>query len=75
MVEKNLSASWMPGDAQFVKWALDEAVWWRCPEIIAPLRRIAKELGVSHWRSFLYGAAVRRPCPEWVAIEPQVLLE
>jgi hypothetical protein len=75
LMEKNRPAAWMPSDAQFVKWALDEAVWWRCPEIIPPLRRIAKELGVSHWRSFIYGAAFRRSCPEWVGIEPQVLLE
>jgi glycosyltransferase involved in cell wall biosynthesis len=73
LVEKNRSAAWMPTDAQFVKWALDEAVWWRCPEIIPPLRKIAKELGVSHWRSFLYGAAFRGPCPEWVGVEPRVL--
>jgi hypothetical protein len=75
LVEKNCSVAWMPTDEQLMKWALDESVWWRCPEIIPPLRKIAKELGVSHWRSFLYGAAFRRPCPEWLVVKPQVLLE
>ncbi len=73
LMEKKLPSAWLPTDAQFVKWALDEAVWWRCPEIIPPLRKIAGELGLSHWRSFLYGAAFRRPSPEWVGVEPQVL--
>ena len=70
-----LDSAWMPSDAQFLKWALDEAVWWRCPEIIAPLRKLAHEAGVSHWRSWLYGMVVRRTEPAWINVEPQVLQE
>jgi glycosyltransferase involved in cell wall biosynthesis len=68
-----LDSAWMPRDAQFLKWALDEAVWWRCPEIIAPLRKLARKEGVQHLRSWLYGMAVRRPEPEWINVEPQVM--
>ena len=72
LTERGLPADWLPADAQFLKWALDEAVWWRCPEIIAPLRKLARKAGVRHWRSWLYGMAVCRPEPEWIDIEPSV---
>ena len=72
LAERGLNADWLPADSQFLKWALDEAVWWRCPEIIAPLRKLAREQGVRHWRSWLYGMAVRCPEPEWIGIEPSV---
>jgi glycosyltransferase involved in cell wall biosynthesis len=70
---RGIDAAWMPSDAQFLKWALDEAVWWRSPEIIPPLRKIAGQLGVRHLRSFLYGMAFPRPSPNWITIEPKVL--
>jgi hypothetical protein len=63
----------MPSDAQFLKWALDEAVWWRCPEIIPPLRKMAGQLGVKHWRSIFYGMVCSRPSPDWIKIEPKIL--
>ena len=72
---RGLDSAWMPSDVQFLKWALDEAVWWRCPEIIAPLRKLANEAGVPHWRSWLYGMVVRRTEPAWINVEPQVLQE
>lgn len=70
--ERGLDSSWMPGDVQFLKWALDEAVWWRCPEIIPPLRTLAHEAGVWHWRSWIYGMLTRMPTPNWVSVEPGV---
>lgn len=73
--ERGLAADWLPNDEEFLKWALDEAVWWRCPEIVVPLRKLARVVGVRHWRSWLYGMAVRRPKPEWIGVEPRVLLE
>lgn len=72
LAERGLAADWLPPDVQFLKWALDEAVWWRCPEIIAPLRKLACEQGVRHWRSWLYGMVVRRPDPVWIGVEPSV---
>jgi glycosyltransferase involved in cell wall biosynthesis len=69
---RGIDADWMPSDAQFLKWALDEAVWWRCPEIIAPLRTLAREAGVWHWRSWIYGMLTRRSAPDWVSVEPSV---
>ena len=69
---RGIDADWMPSDAQFLKWALDEAVWWRCPEIITPLRTLAREAGVWHWRSWIYGMLTRRSAPDWVSVEPSV---
>jgi hypothetical protein len=69
---RGLDSAWMPSDVQFLKWALDEAVWWRCPEIIAPLRKLVHEAGVPHWRSWIYGMLTRRPAPDWVSVEPSV---
>jgi glycosyltransferase involved in cell wall biosynthesis len=67
-----LDSAWMPRDVQFLKWSLDEAVWWRCPEIIAPLRTLAREAGIWHWRSWIYGILTSRPAPDWVCVEPSV---
>ena len=67
-----LDSAWMPSDVQFLNWALDEAVWWRCPEIVAPLRKLAHQAGVPHWRSWIYGMLTRRPAPDWVCVEPSV---
>jgi len=75
LVERKLSTDWMPSDAQFFKWALDEAVWRRCPEIIPPLRRLARSAGIRHWRSWLYSLVARGPEPEWLGVEPKVLEE
>ena len=70
---RGLDAAWLPSDATFLRWALDEAVCRRCPEIIPPLRRLARAAGVRHWRSFLYSLAVRRPEPDWLNVETEIL--
>jgi hypothetical protein len=70
-----LEADWLPSDGTFLRWALDEAVWRRCPEIIPPLRGLAKAAGVGHWKSLLYSLVVRRPTPDWLTVEPRVLEE
>ena len=70
---RGLDAEWLPSDATFLRWALNEAVWRRCPEIILPLRRHARSAGVRHWRSFLYSLIVHSPEPGWLNVEPEVL--
>lgn len=70
--ERGLAVDWLPSNVVFLKWALDEAVWWRCPEIIAPLRKLARKAGVRHWRSWIYGMLTRRAAPDWVSVEPSV---
>jgi len=70
-----IDASWMPSDADFLRDALDEAVWRRCPEIIQPLRRLARSAGVWHWRSFLYSLAGHHPEPDWLNVDPKALEE
>jgi hypothetical protein len=70
---RGLDSTWLPSDEQFVKWALDEAVWWNCPEIIPPLRKLAGTLGVHHWRSWGYGLVARKEVPNWIDAAPQIL--
>ena len=73
LVRQGLDAKWLPSDADFICWALDEAVWRRCPEIIPPLRNLAKQARVRHWRSWLYSLAFNRAVPAWANVEPKVL--
>jgi hypothetical protein len=73
LAARSLDSAWVPSDAMFLKWALDEAVWRRCPEIIPPLRRLARSVGVRHWRSCLYSLVARAPEPDWLGVEPEVL--
>lgn len=70
---RGLDAGWVPSDREITRRALDEAVWRRCAEIIPPLRKLAGPVGLRHWRSFLYSLAVRRPEPDWLSVEPQIL--
>lgn len=73
LTARGLDAGWLPADAELVRWALDEAVWHRCPEIIPPLRRLAKACGLRHLRSLLCVLAGRRAEPDWIGVEPAVL--
>lgn len=73
LTERGLDAAWLPPDSTFLRWALDEAVWRRCAEIIPPLRKLARVAGVRHGRSFLYSLVVRRPAPDWLNVEPEIL--
>lgn len=73
--KRGLDAAWLPSDADFLKWALNEAVWRRCPDIIPPLRQLAKAAGVRHWRSCIYSLVAREPEPDWLGVEPEVLEE
>ena len=75
LAARGLDAAWLPSDATFLRWALDEAVWRRSPEIIPPLRRLARGAGVRHWRSFLYSLVARGPEPDWIGVEPEVIDE
>ena len=75
LVGHGLDPAWLPADRTFLRWALDEAVWRRCPEIISPLRRLARSAGVRHWRSFLCSLVTRAREPDWISVEPRVLEE
>lgn len=73
--KRGLDAAWLPSDTDFLKWALNEAVWRRCPDIIPPLRQLAKATGVRHWRSWVYSLVARESEPDWLGVEPEVLEE
>lgn len=65
--------AWIPSDAEIVKRALDEAVWRRTGNILRPLRKEAKPLGVRHWRSALLALGLLSPSPDWLEEKPRVL--
>jgi len=72
--DRELDASWMPQDAEILCRALDEALWRREFGILKPLRKLARLHGLSHWRSALVSAVFRRPPPDWIAVEPRILV-
>lgn len=71
--ERGIDESWIPSDREILKRALDEAVWRRTAEILAPLRAEAKALGLRHWRSFVLSLKFRPQAPDWLAVKPEVL--
>lgn len=67
-----LDADWMPTDQALIRRALDEAITWRCAEIVPPLLELAKQHGVSHWKSSVYSFFSRKGIPPWTEEEPRV---
>lgn len=68
-----VEGAWVPTDAEIVRRALDEAVWRRTGDILRPLRKEAKALGLRHWRSALWALLPKPPTPDWVQEESQIL--
>jgi len=65
----------LPSDAMFIKKALDEAIDWKCWEILGPLLKQAKETGLSHWRAKVMALLHEASEPDWIHAEPRVLHE
>ena len=59
----------MPSDQQIIKSALDEALWRRCTDILKPLLKEAKAIGVFHWKAALLTALCSKPVPNWMKDE------
>lgn len=65
--ERGCETDWMPDDRMIIKSALDEAVWRRCVDILKPLLKEAKMVGVFHWKTALLAALFSRPLPKWMS--------
>jgi glycosyltransferase involved in cell wall biosynthesis len=63
----------LPPDTVFIKKALDEAIDWKCWEILGPLLREAKEIGLGHWRAKLMATVHMESAPDWINVKPMVL--
>jgi glycosyltransferase involved in cell wall biosynthesis len=71
--ERGIDRSLLPSDQVFLKKALDEAIDWRCWEILAPLLRDASSVGLNHWRGTVMGLIHRVAEPDWIYGNPSVL--
>ncbi len=71
--EYGIDPSILPSDQFFLKKALDEAIDWKCWEILKPLLDEAKVLGFGHWRATLKALFHREAAPEWINIKPAAL--
>ena len=67
--------AWMPDDREILRRALDEAVWRRRAEILAPLRELAKSAKLRHWRSALLALTAKGEAPPWLMEEPRAIHE
>jgi glycosyltransferase involved in cell wall biosynthesis len=63
----------LPSDQCFLKRALDEAIDWNCWEILAPLLREARSVGLNHWRGAVMRLIHRVAEPDWIHGNPSVL--
>ena len=65
----------LPTERVFLKKALDEAIDWKCWEILNPLLREAKAAGLLHWRARLMQLLHGESAPDWIHREPRALHE
>lgn len=72
---QGVDPSILPSDQAFLKKALDEAIDWKCWEILRPLLCDAKETGLGHWRAQLMAFLHRQETPDWVHVEPRAMHE
>jgi glycosyltransferase involved in cell wall biosynthesis len=71
--ERGIDPSILPSDQVFLKKALDEAIDWKCWEILEPLLVEAKEIGLGHWKAKLMALLHRDAAPGWINIKPEAL--
>ena len=67
--ERGIDHSILPSDQVFLKKALDEAIDWKCWEVLRPLLGEAKDIGLGHWRAKLMAFLHRQEAPDWVLRE------
>lgn len=65
----------LPSDEVFLKKALDEAIDWKCWEILKPLLDDAKEIGLGHWRAQLMALLNKNKAPAWIRMEAVAIHE
>jgi glycosyltransferase involved in cell wall biosynthesis len=64
--EHEVDVSILPTDQVFMKKALDEAIDWKCWEIICPLLHDARNLGLIHWRGIMTSLLHWEAEPDWI---------
>jgi hypothetical protein len=57
----------------FLKKALDEAIDWKCWEILETLLNEARYAGLNHWRGSVMRLIHRVAEPDWIDVKPSVL--
>jgi hypothetical protein len=68
--EQGIDPKIFPSDKVFLKKALDEAIDWKCREILRPLLNEAKAVGLNHWRAKLMALLHRGGAPDWIHLKP-----
>jgi glycosyltransferase involved in cell wall biosynthesis len=71
--KRSIDPAILPFDQVFLKKALDEAIDWKCWEILNPLIAEAKEIGLGHWKATLMALLRREAAPDWINIKPAAL--
>jgi glycosyltransferase involved in cell wall biosynthesis len=71
--KRGLDGSWIPEDREILRTALDEALWRREFGILKPLRKLAAQGGLTHWKAALAATFTKYVEPDWIHVEPQVL--
>lgn len=71
--ERGIDPSILPSDRVFLKKALDEAIDWKCWEILEPLLIEAERHGLTHWRAKLMAVLHGESAPGWITVNPGVL--
>ncbi len=64
--DRGIVTNWMPDEKQIIKSALDEAVWRRCTDILNPLLKEAKAMGLFHWKAKVMAFLFSTPSPDWI---------
>jgi glycosyltransferase involved in cell wall biosynthesis len=71
--ERGIDSSILPSDQVFLKKALDEAIDWKCWEILEPLLAEAENMCLGHWRGKFMAFLHRDAAPGWINIKPEAL--
>lgn len=64
--EHGNDVSWIPDEKEIITSALNEALWRRCTDILKPLLREAKTIGVFHWKAIIMAFFFPTASPDWI---------
>jgi len=71
--DQGINSKILPSDKVFLKKALDEAIDWKCWEVLRPLLNEAKAVGLHHWPAKLMALLHRGGAPDWIRVKPAAL--
>ena len=77
---RSIDLSWVDDDQALTRDALNEALYWKTHEVLAPLLEVARAdgyRGIAYWRAILklnlLGLGGQKPpVPAWIAVKPQL---